>query len=286
MNALPAILTIAGSDSGGGAGIQADLKTIAMLGGYGLSVVTALTAQNTRGVTGIFAPDPEFVALQLQTVLDDIPVRAAKTGMLFSSGIIRALAEHLRSRSFPLVVDPVCVSQSGHRLLQAEAEQALIREIVPLADLLTPNRMEAEVIAGMAVADEAQAAEAIRRMLGLGARAVLLKGGHFPAGTGQGGDTVTDWLGQAGGEIVPLTRPRVRTADTHGTGCTLSAAIATGLGHGLPLRRAVEQAQAYLQLGLVHGFTVGGGASPLNHSVPLLDPGSWRSALDRQGRLA
>jgi hydroxymethylpyrimidine/phosphomethylpyrimidine kinase len=286
MKPLPAILTIAGSDSGGGAGIQADLKTIAMLGGYGLSVVTALTAQNTRGVTGIFAPEPGFVALQLRTVLEDIPVKAAKTGMLFSSGIIRELAEILRGRTFPLVVDPVCVSQSGHRLLQAEAEAALIREMVPLADLLTPNRMEAEVIAGRGVSTEAQAVEAIGRMLDLGAGAVLLKGGHFPAGDqGGAGDagTITDWLGLSdgkGGEIIPLTRPRVRTADTHGTGCTLSAAIAAGLGHGLPLRRAVEEAQAFLQLGLEHGFTVGGGASPVNHSVPLLRPGAWRTALD------
>ena len=147
----PNILTVAGSDSGGGAGIQADLKTITMLGAYGMSVITALTAQNGLGVTGIHAPDASFVTLQLQTVLAGFPVHAAKTGMLFSSAIIGAVADGLADRSFPLVVEPVCVSQSGPRLLEEDAVDALKERILPLADLLTPNRPEAELLAGMSI---------------------------------------------------------------------------------------------------------------------------------------
>ena len=156
----PNILTIAGSDSGGGAGIQADLKTIMALDGYGMSVITALTAQNGLGVTGIHAPEPEFVVLQLRAVLDGFPVHAAKTGMLFSAGIINALADALRDRSFPLVVDPVSVSQSGSRLLREDAVEALKERMIPGCDLLTPNRPEAEMLTGMTIscADDAAAA--------------------------------------------------------------------------------------------------------------------------------
>ena len=161
----PNILTIAGSDSGGGAGIQADLKTMTMLGAYGMSVITALTAQNGLGVTGIHAPDPAFAALQLQTVLDGFRVDAAKTGMLFSSGIMEALVPALEKKTFPLVVDPVCVSTSGHRLLEEDAVETLRKRIVPLADLLTPNRPEAELLAGMSIAGEEDMAEAGKRLL-------------------------------------------------------------------------------------------------------------------------
>ena len=161
----PNILTIAGSDSGGGAGIQADLKTMTMLGAYGMSVITALTAQNGLGVTGIHAPDPAFAALQLQTVLDGFRVDAAKTGMLFSSGIMEALVPALEKKTFPLVGDPVCVSTSGHRLLEEDAVETLRKRIVPLADLLTPNRPEAELLAGMSIAGEEDMAEAGKRLL-------------------------------------------------------------------------------------------------------------------------
>jgi hydroxymethylpyrimidine kinase / phosphomethylpyrimidine kinase / thiamine-phosphate diphosphorylase len=262
----PCILTVAGSDSGGGAGIQADLKTIFALGGYGLSVVTALTAQNTLGVRGIHAPDPEFVALQLETVLQDFPIAAAKTGMLFSSGIIGALAPLLERGGFPLVVDPVCVSQSGHKLLQDEAIDALRSAILPLADVVTPNRPEAEVLAGMSIRSAADVGEAIRRLLDLGPRSVLIKGGHFAAGEADDKkDMTTDWLGMPGQPPIPLRRPRIETKNTHGTGCTLSAAIAAHLGHGHGILEAVERGKDYLHLSLRAGYDLGGGQGPVNH---------------------
>ena len=189
----PNILTIAGSDSGGGAGIQADLKTIMALDGYGMSVITALTAQNGLGVTGIHAPEPEFVVLQLRAVLDGFPVHAAKTGMLFSAGIINALADALRDRSFPLVVDPVSVSQSGSRLLREDAVEALKERMIPGCDLLTPNRPEAEMLTGMTISCADDAAAAGEALIGMGAKVVLIKGGHMESSI-----VVTDCLCQAG----------------------------------------------------------------------------------------
>lgn len=264
----PSILTIAGSDSGGGAGIQADLKTIAMLGGYGMSVITALTAQNSMGVTGIEAPPAEFAALQLSTVLEDFEVVAAKTGMLFSAPIIEALADVLAGKNFPLVVDPVCVSQSGHRLLQEDAVQALRQRMLPLADLLTPNRPEAELLAGMEITGEGDLRTAADTLHDMGAGAVLIKGGHFDESElGQG--RMADWLFVPGREPQVLEQERVKTDNTHGTGCTLSAAIATGLGHGLAMDQAISMAQAYLNLGLRTGFAPGKGCGPINHSTTL-----------------
>lgn len=266
----PCILTIAGSDSGGGAGIQADLKTMTALGGFGMSVITALTAQNGLGVTGIHTPNAEFVALQLTTVLDGFPVAGAKTGMLFSAPIIEAVADVLDVRkTFPLVVDPVSVSQSGHRLLREDAVEALVRRVLPLADLLTPNRPEAEMLAGMDITTEGDAREAVRRILAMGPKAVLLKGGHF-----EGSGDLVDWLGlpgESGGEpdIVALSQPRVDTPNNHGTGCTLSAAIATCLGLGMELRPAVQRAQRYLNLCLRESYTPGRGFGPPNHAAPL-----------------
>ena len=261
----PNILTIAGSDSGGGAGIQADLKTITMLGAYGMSVITALTAQNGLGVKGIHAPDPSFVSLQLRTVLEGFPVRAAKTGMLFSSAIIGAVADILSTRDFPLVADPVCVSQSGHRLLEEDAVEALRERILPLADLLTPNRPEAELLTGMPIRSDADVAEAGRRLLAMGAGAVLIKGGHCE-GTPI---FVTDWLITPDRDPEPLRQPHVDTPNTHGTGCTLSAAIATWLGFGMPLRVAVTKAQEYLNAGLRHAYAPGEGAGPPCHFAAL-----------------
>jgi hydroxymethylpyrimidine/phosphomethylpyrimidine kinase len=261
----PCVLTIAGSDSSGGAGIQADLKTMTVLGCYGASVITALTAQNTVGVHGIFAPEPEFVAAQLGAVLDDLPVKAAKTGMLFSAPIIDALIPLLEEADFPLVVDPVCVSQSGHTLLQEDAVEALRDRIIPLAALLTPNRPEAELLADMSIDTEDDVARAIQKLLAMGAGAVLLKGGHFE------GDAMVDWLGLPGQKPMPVPHARVETRNTHGTGCTLSAAIASWLGRGADMEEAVRRGQAYLHLGLEKGYDIGKGDGPVNHLAPWLD---------------
>ena len=258
----PNILTIAGSDSGGGAGIQADLKTIMALDGYGMSVITALTAQNGLGVTGIHAPEPEFVVLQLRAVLDGFPVHAAKTGMLFSADIINALADALRDRSFPLVVDPVPVSQSGSRLLREDAVEALKERMIPGCDLLTPNRPEAEMLTGMTISCADDAAAAGEALIGMGAKAVLIKGGHMESSI-----VVTDCLCQAGQAPKFLPQPKVETNNNHGTGCTLSAAIATGLGHGLPLQVAVTRAQEFLNLALRKSYAPGKGCGPVNHAA-------------------
>lgn len=260
----PNILTIAGSDSGGGAGIQADLKTIMAMGGYGMSVITALTAQNGIGVMGIHAPDPDFVALQLDTVLDGFPVAAAKTGMLFSAAIIRAVAPVLRRRSFPLVVDPVSVSQSGSRLLQEDAISALVNDILPGCDLLTPNRPEAEMLTNMTIDSLDDAATAGEKLLQMGARAVLIKGGHM-----ENSVVVTDCLCMEGQAPKALPQAKVDTTNNHGTGCTLSAAIAVGLGKGLPLQVAVTRAQEYLNLALRRSYSPGNGAGPVNHAAGL-----------------
>ncbi|UJX40424.1 bifunctional hydroxymethylpyrimidine kinase/phosphomethylpyrimidine kinase [Desulfovibrio sp. JY] len=264
----PCVLTIAGSDSGGGAGIQADLKTIMMQGAYGLSVITALTAQNTRGVTAIEAPTPGFVAEQLRVVMADFPIRAAKTGMLFSEPIIEAVADGLSGKDFPLVVDPVCVAQSGARLLLPEAVAALAARILPLADLLTPNRHEAALLAGMPIDNPADVREAANRLLTKGVKAVLIKGGHFSPAGKDGEARVTDLLATCQGTVREYVRPHVTTHNTHGTGCTLSAAIAAHLALGKPLGEAVEAARDYLQLALETAWDLGGGDGPVNHLAP------------------
>lgn len=262
--APPNILTVAGSDSGGGAGIQADLKTIMALGCYGMSVVTALTAQNGLGVFGISAPDPEFVALELKTVLEGFKVSAAKTGMLFSADIIRAVAPILRQRSYPLVVDPVSVSQSGSRLLEEDAISALKEEILPDCDLLTPNGPEAEMLTGVAVSSLEDAATAGEKLLGMGPRAVLVKGGHLESAV-----VVTDVLCRPGLPPKHLPQARVEGSHNHGTGCTLSAAIAAELGKGLPVEAAVASAQRFLNRALRAAYAPGKGCGPVNHAAGL-----------------
>lgn len=262
MEKLPCILTIAGSDSGGGAGIQADLKTISMLGAYGASVITALTAQNTAAVTGIHAPSPKFVAQQLLTVLDDIQVDAAKTGMLFSEPIIKAIAPILSKKTYPLVVDPVCVATSGAKLLKDDAVEAMERLIFPYADLLTPNLPEAELFTGIRINDREDVFKAARLLLDMGPRAVLIKGGHAES------FAITDWLVVQDEEPVPFMQSRVNTDSTHGTGCTLSAAIATGLGQGMEVGASIKRAQEYLHLGLRAGYRLGEGGGPPNHIAP------------------
>jgi hydroxymethylpyrimidine/phosphomethylpyrimidine kinase len=256
----PCVLTVAGSDSGGGAGVQADLATFAAHGVYGVSVIAALTAQNTRGVFGVLGVAPAFVGAQLDAVLDDFDLGAAKTGMLHSAGVIKEIASRLRRRSFPLVVDPVCVSGSGQALLEPAGLGALRDLLLPLADCLTPNLPEAEALTGLAVDSPEDARRAGERLLALGAKAVLLKGGHADAAHSP--ETVTDLLFTPDAEPLALTVPRVRTRNTHGTGCTLSAAIAAGLAKGRGLVEAVRAAQSYLNDCLHAAWDVGQGQGP------------------------
>jgi hydroxymethylpyrimidine kinase/phosphomethylpyrimidine kinase len=257
---IPRILTIAGSDSGGGAGIQADLKTITALGGFGTSAITALTAQNTLGVRAVHPVEPAFVAAQIDAVAEDIGVDAAKTGMLAERAVVEAVADAVRRHAIrPLVVDPVMVAKSGDALLEPEAVGALRELILPLATVVTPNLAEAAELAGRPVADRDDMREAAARLLDLGPEWVLVKGGHLP------GDPV-DVLCH-GDECRELRRPRVETRSTHGTGCTYSAAIATMLGRGLPLLEAVERARDALQAALEAGLDLGKGAAPLGHGA-------------------
>lgn len=261
MATTPIALTIAGSDSGGGAGIQADLKAFSALGVFGCSAISSLTAQNTLGVQGVYPIPPEFVQQQIHSVLSDLAVGAIKTGMLAQADIIAAVAASLRAYAhIPLVLDPVMVATSGDRLLAADAVATLIRELLPLATIVTPNLHEAAVLLNTGVAqnlDEMQRqGEAI---LALGARAVLMKGGHAK------GDA-TDLLVTASG-IEAFSAPRINTKNTHGTGCTLASAIAAGLAKGLPLSDAVKQAKNYLHQALAAAgqLHIGNGAGPVHH---------------------
>lgn len=259
----PVILTIAGSDSGGGAGIQGDSKTISVLGGFAVTVITALTAQNGAGVSGVQVTPLDFVLQQLAAVQEGFSIQAAKTGMLATREVMEALAPVLAQRTYPLVVDPVCVSQSGHALLEEGAVECLRSRIVPLADVLTPNVPEAEALTGQRIASSAHIAAPIRQLLDMGAKAVLLKGGHLEEFAGQG--HITDWLGLPDGSITPFVHNRVETTNNHGTGCALAAALATGLGAGLDLITAVKQAQEFLSATLAAAYAPGIGAGPPNH---------------------
>ncbi len=265
MKHIPCILTVAGSDSGGGAGIQADLKTIMAMGCYGMSAITALTAQNGLGVRGIQPTPPEFVTLQLQAVDEGFPIAAAKTGMLFNAGIIHAVAEAFKNRSFPLVVDPVSVATSGSRLLEESAVDALVNELIPMADIVTPNIPEAEMLSGMKIVDLTGMTMACEKILKLGPGAVLVKGGHNP-----GAHEVTDVLMGVDGMPQLLPQKKVKTTNTHGTGCTLSSAIAAGLGQGLDITAAVKHAQAYLNRALRESWNPGSGCGPVNHAAGLI----------------
>lgn len=259
---VPIALTIAGSDSSGGAGIQADLKTFSALGVYGASVLTALTAQNTRGVDDVLAIPPAFVRAQLDSVLSDLTVGAAKTGMLANGGIILAVAEALEAHpGIPLVCDPVMVATSGDVLLEPDAIGALKERLIPRALLITPNIPEAACLLerGEARDPDEMAAQA-KALCAFGCGAVLLKGGHGSS------ETAVDLLAYAGA-VVPLEEPRIRTANTHGTGCTLSAAIAALLATGVPLEQAVSQAKSYVWRALEAGddLRIGHGSGPVDH---------------------
>ncbi len=255
------VLIVAGSDSGGGAGIQADIKTVTALGGYAMTAVTALTAQNTQGVFGVVAVEPAFIQQQMRVVLDDIGADALKTGMLHNAAVIEAVCEVLEALApaVPVVVDPVMVAQrSGDRLLEQDAVATLKSRLVPRAALLTPNAPEAECLVGGEVRDVAGMVEAAYDLLDLGPEAVLIKGGHLD------GRVVTDVLATKEGHEA-FTIPRIDTPHTHGTGCTLASAIATGLAQGMDVRDAVVRARAYLQEAIRSAPGLGQGHGPVNH---------------------
>jgi hydroxymethylpyrimidine/phosphomethylpyrimidine kinase len=259
---IPIALTIAGSDSGGGAGIQADLKTFQAFGVFGTSALTAITVQNTRGVTGVHPIPIDTVRAQIAAVADDLPPAACKTGMLATSELVRAVAASIREHALPnYVLDPVMVATSGDRLLDADAQQTVAAELVPLATLVTPNLDEATLLVGFAVEDEPSMRRAARALVEMGARAALLKGGHLR------GSELVDVL-YDGAEWHAWRRPRLDTRSTHGTGCTLSAAAAAGLAHGRPLVRSVEAALDFVQRAIQSAPGLGHGHGPLNHMVP------------------
>jgi len=255
----PRILTIAGSDSGGGAGIEADLKTFTALGAYGMAAVTSVTAQNTVEVTTVYDLPPNIVAEQIDAVSKDIGVDAAKTGMLSQAGIVEAVADAAaRNKIEKLVVDPVMISKGGSPLLQNSAQTAMKERIMPLAFLATPNIPEAEVLSGLIIGRLEDIREAAKRIAGLGARHVLIKGGH------RKGPEATDYW-YDGDRFWEFSAPRIPTQNTHGTGCTYSAAIATYLGMGLDIEKAIRQAKEYLNGAIKHSFAFGQGYGPLNH---------------------
>jgi hydroxymethylpyrimidine/phosphomethylpyrimidine kinase len=254
------VLVIAGSDSGGGAGVQADIKTIAALGGYAATAITALTAQDTLAVHAVMAVPPAFVARQIAVVLGDIGADAVKTGMLGDAATIAAVCDALAGCSAPLVVDPVMVAKAGARLLSPDAVAALIARLMPRAAVLTPNLPEAEALTGLTIGNLAGMHRAAEALLRLGAAAVLLKGGHLP------GDVLTDLLATSAGTEA-FAGSRIASRHTHGTGCTLASAIATGLAQGMTLRDSVVQARAYVRAAIAAAPGYGSGHGPLNHSV-------------------
>ncbi len=251
-------LTIAGSDSGGGAGIQADLKTFAALGVYGTSALTAVTAQNTREVTAITELCPEMVAAQIEAIVRDIGVDAAKTGMLSSTDLIEVVAEEIGKNNIrKLVVDPVMVSKSGAALLQEQAVGALLTELMPCALVVTPNWPEAEKMVGYRIESKEDAEEACRKIAKMGPKVVVLKGGHRE---GKAVDIVFD-----GKKFTRLVAERVQTTSTHGTGCTFSAAIAAGLAKGLEPLTAIRAAKKYVTTAIQKAYPIGHGHGPVNH---------------------
>ena len=266
MTNIPVALTIAGSDSGGGAGIQADLKTFHAFGAFGTSVITALTAQNTLGVTGVHAVPPAFVRAQLDAVATDLRPAALKTGMLATAEIVIAVADGIVAHGLENVVaDPVMIATSGDRLLDSGAERAITERLLPLVALVTPNLDEAALLVGAPIESVVQMEQAARTLVERGARAALVKGGHLA------GDEVVDVLFD-GASLAQWRRPRVHTSAGHGTGCTLSAAIAAGLAHGHSLHAAVEDALDFVHRAIQQAPHLGSGSSPLNHFVPVHRP--------------
>lgn len=272
---IPVVVTIAGSDSSAGAGIQADLKAISANGGYGASVITAITAQNTRAVTATADLDPGLIRAQIDAVFDDLSVGAVKSGMLSSASIIETVAQALRERRPPhYVLDPVMISKTGFALLRPEAAGALRRELLPLATLVTPNVHEAAALTGGLVRTLAEAEAAGRRLLESGAHAVLVKGGHLAEAP------ATDILVTSRGTRL-FAGEALDARHTHGTGCTYSAAIATQLAHGRSLEEAIDRAKAYVTEAIRGGLAIGQGVGPTDHFFFLRRPGDAERWLSR-----
>ena len=258
------VLIIAGSDSGGGAGIQADIKAVTMLDAFAMTAITALTAQNTEGVFGVLPIAPDFIRQQIAVVLDDIGADAVKTGMLHDAAVIETVASVLAERApdVPLVVDPVMVAKGGASLIQPEAIDALKALLIPRAAVLTPNLPEAEILIGHSIETEMAMIEASAELLSLGCRAVLLKGGHLPGGM------VHDVLATPSGHRA-WHSARIDTRHTHGTGCTLASAIAAGIAQGLAIEEAIDRAREYVRRAIAGAPGFGRGHGPLDHAHPL-----------------
>jgi hydroxymethylpyrimidine/phosphomethylpyrimidine kinase len=260
------VLIVAGSDSGGGAGIQADIKAVTAMAGFAATAITALTAQNTEGVHGVVPVEPAFIAQQIEVVLSDIGADALKTGMLHSAEVIETVAAAFRKHApgTPLVVDPVMIAKGGHRLLLGDAEAALRDRLLPMAALLTPNLPEAEVLAGFPVRSEADMRRAAEHLAGLGPKAILMKGGHLE------GDRVIDLLFHDG-HFDRFEDARIRSRHTHGTGCTLASAVAAGLAQKMSLKDSVIRARAFVRAAIEAAPGFGRGHGPLNHAVTIRD---------------
>lgn len=256
------VLTIAGSDSSGGAGIQADLKTFSAHGVFGMSVITAVTAQNTQGVFAVQDIDPDIIAKQIDAIFDDITVDAVKIGMVSQIPTIKIIAEKLREYApEKLVVDPVMVSKSGYHLLNPDAELTLIQELLPLATVVTPNIPEAEVMTHRSIHTLEDMKDAAKAIFQMGAKSVLLKGGHLETDS-------TDIL-YTGEEFIHFTSARINTKNTHGTGCTLSSAIASNLARGMSIEQAIAKAKEYITIAIEHSLAIGKGVGPTHHFYSL-----------------
>ncbi|KOS67635.1 phosphomethylpyrimidine kinase [Lysinibacillus contaminans] len=254
------VTTIAGSDSGGGAGIQADLKTFQELDVFGTSVITALTAQNTLGVSGVLPIEVSFIEKQVLALLEDFPLSAIKTGMLFSSKIIQVIASQIKDLEIPLIVDPVMIAKGGENLLQQEAIEALRIYLLPLATVLTPNIPEAEVLTGKKIESIADIKHAAETLIRLGVQCVVIKGGHLVDEK-----YATDYVFFNNGRTFSMQAKRINTKNTHGTGCTFSAALTAFIAQGLPLEQAIIEAKKFIQMAITHDLNIGNGHGPTNH---------------------
>ncbi len=265
---IPRVLIIAGSDSGGGAGIQADLKAVSALGAFGMTAITALTAQNTTGVYGVIELPPEFVAQQIEVCVTDIGCDAVKTGMLANAGIIEAVADQIRKHQLPrIVVDPVMIAKSGAPLLRPEAVDALKALLFPLATVITPNLHEARALTGREIRSLDEMKQAAKQLRDLGPQYVLVKGGHLE-GTAESVDILYD-----GEAFLEFRAPRYETKNTHGTGCNFASAIAAGLAAGKSVADAVQQAKEFITVAIRHALSLGKGHGPANPMAWLLSKG-------------